>query len=114
MHMKLTATQIDYHRNGISGKGFYVVVFDYEYTDRDGSHTEIGKNMVAIRPAGSSKDECYVLNADMLAAGNIGFAEGNSWRGDMYVDAIDEAIAEHEKKSMAQLRKERKEREKKK
>ena len=67
----------DYHRNGISGVGFTVVLFDSEFG-----------RMVAIQFDDAS--QCYTacLNVEETAAGNIEFASGNSWRGDQVADSL--------------------------
>jgi hypothetical protein len=63
--------KIDYHRNGVCGTGFFVVIFNHESD----------KNMVAtIFPEIGS---ISVLKIDLLAKKNIEFGE-NSWRGDTY------------------------------
>lgn len=68
-----------HHRNGISGRSFHVVLFD----------GEDGNKMLAIVPDDGTQEafkadgvECYALDINELAKGNIAFAEGNSWRGD--------------------------------
>jgi hypothetical protein len=82
-----------YHRNGISGTPFQVVVFDEE--------EEVGlgfgkvasreRRMVAIRFYQNEQyggDGCTaVFKLDQLAAGDIAFGS-NSWRGDSYEDAL--------------------------
>lgn len=74
MKMKLTA--LDSHRNGISGEGFYVVLFDW--TDEDGTR----RHMQAV--VFDERGYCAVFDVDELAKGNIAFAQGNSWRGDHF------------------------------
>jgi len=61
-----------FHRNGICGLPFYVILFDSKENGR----------MVAtlFREEGS----CAVYKVDELVRENIAFGEGNSWRGDMY------------------------------
>lgn len=64
-----------WHRNGISGAGFYAITF----TD---SEVPAAGTMIA-----SLFDEegcCAVYSIDELSKGNIRFAMGNSWRGDRY------------------------------
>lgn len=64
-----------YHRNGISGEGFYAILFESQYG-----------TMIA-----SLFDEpryCAVFNVQMLADGNVEFANGNSWRGDNFEDEL--------------------------
>lgn len=83
--MEYTVKQVEYHRNGISGVGFYVGLLD---------DPENGE-MVVIRFPGS---ECRtaVLNIERLAQTEdesirIGFG-CNSWRGDYYDEAMLAAI----------------------
>ena len=80
---------IAYHRNGCSGRGFYVLLFQ-----------EGNSRKVVIRPnATDDLDgvECYVLDVDKLAAGNIAFCS-NSWRGDHYHREAYATIAAYEAK----------------
>lgn len=86
MNIKIKA--IDYHRNGVSGCGFNVVLFR--------SRDDGGKwrNMVAtVFP---ERGCVAVLDVDETAAGNIEFANGNSWRGDHFEDLLRDAIAQHD------------------
>ena len=77
---------IDYHRNGCSGRGFHVLIAQ-----------EGDSRKVIIRPDSEGTEaggvECYVLDVDKLAQGDIAFAS-NSWRGDHYADFADQKIAE--------------------
>lgn len=82
----VTVTHIDHHRNGISGVGFYVALMRCP---------EAGE-IVVIRFPGA---ECRtaVLNVPILASDRspedrIGFARGNSWRGDRYEGVMLNAI----------------------
>ena len=80
--MKLTPRAIDYHRNGIGGAPFNVVLFD------DG-HTE--KVAIVFEQPGY----CAVLDVTKLAAGDIAFGS-NSWRGDRFEPALRDAIDKHD------------------
>lgn len=88
MRPKLKCKHLSHHRNGISGVGFYIALFD----DPETTH-----EMVVIRFPGS---ECRtaVLSVGLLSAEGatpetrIGMARGNSWRGDYYEDAMLKAI----------------------
>ena len=76
-----------WHRNGIVGVGFYAILFKDLKEKRD---------MVA-----SLFDErgyCAVYDVNELKAGNIEFANGNSWRGDQYEDVLRPALKEFMKK----------------
>ena len=74
----VTITQMDYHRNGVSGAGFWVLHF----TDRDTPMFGI-----VFQEFG----HVAVFNRDLLAAGEIRFFH-NSWRGDVYEPYLREAI----------------------
>lgn len=71
----LEIIEASWHRNGIGGVGFYAVLFK--------DHDELGgETMIA-----SLFDEpgyCAVYAVKELSAGNVTFANGNSWRGDNY------------------------------
>lgn len=83
--MKLTNNTHDHHRNGVFGHGFYVHLFDW--TDEDGkAHHMVAVDFEADRAAGAIT--VAVFDVDELKAGNIAFAEGNSWRGDHFSDAL--------------------------
>lgn len=79
-------TSIAYHRNGITGEGFHVVLFKAR------ERGEPTRNMVAI--AFNDPEQIAILDADMTAAGNVTFGE-NSWRHEHYADAILGWIAEY-------------------
>lgn len=78
-------TDITYHRNGCSGRGFYSVRFSY---DDDG----FKPNMVAILPAdlvdGTSFQECYVLDLNDPTS---------NWRGDQFAYDVRAAIKVYQK-----------------
>jgi hypothetical protein len=81
--MKLTLEQIEYHRNGICGAPFHVMIFQ---------DSEEGRML------GIVFDEPYhgaVFNLDKLALGNIAFGV-NSWRGDRYEPQLRQLIQEHQ------------------
>lgn len=80
-----------YHRNGIAGIGFFVVLFDWK--DNDG----VRRHMMAILHDTGSVDSsgyCAVLDVDETKRGNIVFAGGNSWRGDDFEPALKAVIRE--------------------
>lgn len=71
-----------YHRNGVGGAPFYAVLF----TDSE----EKGKNFIA-----SYFEERYTISVycvEELSKFNIDFANGNSWRGDIYYDTLREPV----------------------
>ena len=83
--MKLKITKLDYHRNGVAGNGFHVVLF--KWRDGDG----VRRQMVAT--VFSEPGSLAVLDIGETAAGNIDFAMGNSWRGDDFEPELRAAIA---------------------
>lgn len=80
---------VDYHRNGVSGRGFYVVAFDTIVSGQT-------RHFVATMPSDPEWGECFVLDRDMLAEGNITFGQ-NSWRGDHYMPGVIDAVNAHRK-----------------
>ena len=84
--MKIAVKDVSYHRNGIGGEGFYAVLFDWKDDD--------GKKRSMIASVFDGSGQCAVYDVQELAAGNIAFACGNSWRGDHFEDEIRKAIAE--------------------
>lgn len=86
MDMKLKIKSASWRRNGICGIGFYAILFN---DSQEG-------DMVA-----SLFDEpgyCAVYKLDELVAGNIAFANGNSWRGDQYESVLRPLLEEFLKK----------------
>ena len=90
MQTQLSNVRVAYHRNGISGWPFWVVLFDWV----DGAGLE--RHMVAtvaeasdFRGEGLWRRDCIVsvLDVGLLAAGVIAFRE-NSWRGDDFAGAL--------------------------
>lgn len=79
---------VAFHRNGVSGKPFYVMLAKGE-----------GRDLVIIRPYVTNPEdegaECYVLDIGLLAEGNIKFGE-NSFRGDVFQLEADRAISNFE------------------
>jgi hypothetical protein len=87
MSEKLVSKVLDvaFHRNGIMGDGFFVVLFMQGKLKMVGVvFPEIGQCAVAV------------LNVDMLVSDNIRFTE-NSWRGDQYQGELLDAIKEYRK-----------------
>jgi hypothetical protein len=79
--MKLNIIAIDYHRNGICGAPFHVVLFDDDVLE---ASRKLG--IVFDRP-----DHVAVLDTTKLANGDIAFGS-NSWRGDQYESGLRLAI----------------------
>lgn len=75
---------IAYHRNGVFGTGFYVVLFTDIEKDR-----KIG----VVFPEDSNPHNAVVLSVNKLAEGDIAFGS-NSWRGDDYAKELRLFIAE--------------------
>jgi hypothetical protein len=79
---KLTPTAIDYHRNGIGGAPFHVLLF------RDGQSLKLG--IVFEQPS-----YCAILDVEKLVKGDIAFWS-NSWQGDQFEPALRRAIRKYE------------------
>jgi hypothetical protein len=86
----LKITKIDRHRNGVAGEPFYVVLF----REREGNQTRRMIATVFDAPGAVS-----VFDINELVKENIGFGEGNSWRGDHYELRLRKAITEHEQQT---------------
>ena len=85
---KLKIIKISYHRNGISGMGFYAILFkDLEDNPKD----------LKIASLFDEKGYCAVYSVDELKKENIEFANGNSWRGDAFEDDLRKAVKEQKK-----------------
>ena len=85
--MNLKIKDISYHRNGICGKGFYAILFDWE--------EDKGKSRSMVASVFDGEGQCAVYDLAELLKGNITFACGNSWRGDHFEGALREAIEKH-------------------
>jgi len=87
--MKIKDVEVNWHRNGGGGEGFYTGFFDwmndkkewqkmfYVIYDRDGY--------------------CSILDARLLTKGDVVFMS-NSWRGDHFEPELRRAIKKHEEK----------------
>ena len=92
--MRLKIKAVDYHRNGCAGVGFTVVLFT-DVTER-----KAPRNMVASiwdDSEGRPRGYYSVFDVDLLAAGNVRFGE-NSWRGNVYTDALKPLLEKWEAK----------------
>jgi hypothetical protein len=85
--MKLKIIDIAFHRNGICGAPFHVVLFDDRCND--------GRRMMAI--VFEEDSHCAVLDVGKLAAGDIKFGS-NSWRADAYQCRLQKAIDEQQRR----------------
>lgn len=77
-------TDVSYHRNGVGGEGFHAVLFDWKHGD--------GTERKMVATVFDTIGQCAVYDVAQLAKGNIAFANGNSWRGDRFEDALRKAI----------------------
>ena len=87
--MKIKVIKKDYHRNGVSGTGFDVVIFKTKGDDETS-----GKKMLGI--VFPEQGAVAVFDVAELAKDNIEFAHGNSWRGDYFEDELRKATKETE------------------
>lgn len=85
--MGIKVKGVAHHRNGLSGTGFHVVLFNCHIEGRKDSHF-VG--IVFPKPKSVA-----VLDIDLAVAGNIAFGE-NSWCGDDFEDELREAIEKYE------------------
>lgn len=76
---------IDFHRNGISGAPFHVILFE------DKGDEASRKVSIVFQ----SPQHVAVLDVSKLAEGNIAFGQ-NSWRGDVFELELRAAITERE------------------
>jgi hypothetical protein len=88
--IKIKVSEIEYHRNGISGEGFYAVRFTSRVCDESLDFLAT----VFDRPGCVS-----VICLDYIADHGVGV--GNKWRGDEFAPAIRKAIKAREKKALA-------------
>lgn len=94
---QLVVEEIAYHRNGVSGNGFYVVKFAEPAEER--------QMLAVIFAADEGLDftgDCAVFDRKLLGRDIITFGE-NSWRGDHYETALRHVIAEWETQRFAAL-----------
>ena len=86
----LKVKKFEHHRNGISGQGFYVVIFDWIEPD------ETLTNMSAF--VFDEPGAIAVTKNSELIKHNIEYANGNMWRGDYFESAIRKFIKKEENK----------------
>lgn len=84
--MQLVIDNIQYHRNGICGTPFHVLIF------RDPDEGQM------LGVVFEQKHHVAVFNLDKLALGNIAFGV-NSWRGDRYEPFLRLAISGWERQA---------------
>lgn len=85
---------VDYHRNGVGGTGFNVVLF----IDRETKEKFIG----IVSSQDDNPWNAFVLSVDRLAKGDIAFGS-NSWRGDSYVRELKKAIKDYDDETDARI-----------
>lgn len=79
---KVVIERVAYHRNGIAGNGFHVILFQQlDGTKMVGTIFEEAGNIA-------------VFDRDLVGQHKIDFCE-NSWRGDEFEQALREAVAEY-------------------
>ena len=82
----VTASEVAFHRNGIAGESFHVVLFT---KGCDGALDP--DRFIAVVFEG--KGQCAVFNLENLNEGEIRFGS-NSWRGDQFEPGLREVINE--------------------
>lgn len=84
--------QVDYHRNGVGGDGFWVVKFLQvaDPVDPDCSQSNIPQPMLAV-VFDTGDCSVAVFNRNLLKQDNIDFME-NSYRGDYFARELCQAI----------------------
>jgi len=99
-----TINKVDYHRNGVSGRPFYVALVDDPFGDpapgrlRDPEAS--GEFLVIMFPEYdpetgkhvASREYTAVLKLNLLMDGCIGSYSGNAWRGDRAAGACGDMI----------------------
>lgn len=83
--MTIEIRDVAYHRNGVAGLPFYVVLFN---------DTDAGMfNQVAT--IDEDGEDCRVINAGLVVTtGSAGGNHMNTWRGDRYLSQIHDAMAD--------------------
>lgn len=94
--MQIEIESVAYHRNGISGLGFHVVIFRWA-EDKDEPRPMVA---VVFPEIGA----CAVLDREMTRQGNVEFAAGNSWRGDHFESAMRSAIQKYDEEQTEKFR----------
>lgn len=81
---QFTLVAIDYHRNGVGGNSFHVVLF-----------TDEGVSGTFVATVFEEPGSVAVLNVPLLVEGCVEFARGNSWRGDHFEGWLREQIRDY-------------------
>lgn len=85
----MNVSQVNYHRNGIGGVGFHVVLFNV---------LEGGAERKMFGVVFPEKGEVAVFDLEKLGQGEVRFLH-NSWRGDVYEPQLRKAIKAHQEKA---------------
>lgn len=111
-HIEIEVSNIERHRNGVTGQDFFVVAFtdtdaqlighrfvgivfcNLLKQDQDGYYTR-GLIHESIGDEGWTNPQVAILEIGMLNDGKIGNA--NKWRGDYYLPVLVDAIVNREK-----------------
>lgn len=91
MNRKVTINvkQIEFHRNGIAGEGFYAILFT---SDSDGMGGVEGDSLF-VATLFDEPGYCAVLRVPDLSEADKGVTFGiNSWRGDVFEDELRQAV----------------------
>ena len=84
---KLDIQESSFHRNGISGNGFYAIRFQWKPED-----SKDPENFLAIMF--DEPGSCAVVSLDRIDEHGVAFARGNSWRGDHFESTLRRHVKE--------------------
>lgn len=90
--MDIQIQEASFHRNGISGLGFYAIRFLFKPED-----SEKPENFLAT--LFDEPGACAVFSLDRIETQGVGFAMGNSWRGDHFESELRKRIENGENTS---------------
>ena len=86
----------DYHRNGVGGQGFFVALYDDKEFGRmlitRFANNRDEKTGLRSKESPMGGHLITVINLDRANSGIQMFKHSNAWRGDNYVNQMDEAI----------------------
>lgn len=84
--LRIKPKRLKYHRNGVSGIGFYALSFDWhDVSTKDHGHDFIATFEVDEEDQNLKLESCRVLNPKDIM---------NCWRGDNFADAIQRLFTE--------------------
>jgi len=89
--MNIKIKEYSYHRNGVSGNGFYAIIFLH-------APDESIKEETFLATLFDEPGSCAVISLDRIEKCGIAFAKGNSWRGDNFENELREIIETEENK----------------